>query len=515
MQDQILTNLSKIADLKVISRTSVLGYRNRDKCPSARQISRALGVTYLLEGSVRREGSRVRLSAQLIDAAHDRNVWAETYDRDLANGLSIENEVAGVIAGKLQAQLSGQEKAALDEPPTRDFAAYELYLHAKELMYNFDPNTSKWEPLYEAARLLDEATARDPDFFAAWCLLTNVHGNLLFFNADPTPTARTALAEKSLANAQRLRPDSGDTHLTAAIYYYNIHDSAHGRPHLALARQMLPNNWRVLFVTAITGMIDGRWAESLAAMEKARILNPLHLGTLNMLSIIYGSLRRYDDAKRVMEEAIAAGISPDYFAMRHATTVQNQTGDASEYHAAFRHLAGQGEPSERTAILQWDTAMRDRDYDEAARVVAADPRPEFRIGTRVILPRASLTAAIAYARGDLTAARKDYASSRPVYEEAIRRRPDDAEAWMMLGDLDARLGRKEDALREALRATALCPISRDASQGPKMAQTLGLGLRRGRRKGTGAGMFGIVGKRAGRVRLRVFEEAPGFRRLPR
>ncbi len=472
VQDEILTDLARIADLKVISRTSVLSYRDPAKRPPARDIAHALGVSYLLEGSVQRQGGRVRLSAQLIDATHDRHVWADTYDRDLADVFSIQSEVADTIAGKLQAQFSGKEKAIIDQPPTHDFAAYELYLHAKDLMYNWDPNTAKWDTLHEAERLLDEATTRDPDFYAAWCLLTNIHGNLLFFNADPTPTARTALAERSLENARRLRPDAGETHLAAAIYHYNIHDPAHGRPELDVARQKLPNNWRVLFVTGTTGMIDGRWAESAAAMEKARTLNPRHLPTLDMLTIIYGALRRYEDAKRVAEDAIAAGINPDYFAMRHAIIVQNQTGDTTELHAVFRRLAGQGEPSERTLIVRWDTALRDRDFDEAARVVAADPRKEYFVRTTIVMPRSTLTGNIAFMRGDLAAARKDYETVRPVFEEAIRRRPTDATSWMMLADLDARLGRKADALREGQQSVALLPISRDASEGPKLATSL-------------------------------------------
>ena len=223
-------------------------------------------------------------------------------------------------------------------------------------MYNFDSNTSKWEPLYEAARLLDEATARDPDFFDAWYLLTDVQGSLLFYNADPTPTARMALAEAALANVRRLRPDAGETHLAAATYFYHIRLSDKARPELDLARRLMPNNWNVLYTTALTSKVAGRWGDALAAIQEARVLNPRYLGTLIQVSIIYGALRRYEEAERVAEDASAAGIGVDYFTMRHATLVHNQTGDTSEYHAVFRRLAGQGQPTERTLLIRYDIA---------------------------------------------------------------------------------------------------------------------------------------------------------------
>ena len=203
------------------------------------------------------------------------------------------------------------------------------------------------------------------------------------------------------------------------------------------------------------------------------MLNPRHLGTLIQVSIIYDALRRYDEAERVCKDAIAAGIGVDYFTMRHATLVHNQTGDTSEYHAVFRHLAGQGQPTERVLLIRFDIALRDRDFDEAARVLAADSRQEFIGGTHSIYPSSLLAGWIAYDRGDLVAARKDYEAARPVFEEAIRKRPEDAESWSTLADMDARLERKEDALSEAQRAATLLPISRDAVQGSRMAPGIG------------------------------------------
>ncbi len=472
VQDEILTDLARIAELKVISRNSVLGYADPAKRPPAREIGRALGVAYLLEGGVQRTGNRVRLSARLIDAAHDRHVWADTYDRDLTDVFSIQSEVANTIAGKLQAQLSRLEKAVIDEPPTHDLAAYELYLHAKELIYNFDPNTSNWDTMREAARLLEEATTRDPDFYEAWCLLTNTYGNMLHFSIDPAPATRTLQAEKALATIRRLRPDSGETHLAAALYFYNVGKSDQGRPELALAREKLPNNARVLYVTGSTGLIDNHRAEALVAMQRSRALNPRHVGTLSILMIMYSELRRYEEAKRVADEAIAAGINPDYFKLQHAMAVQNETGDTAEEHAVFRLQLSGVIPGGQDTVLEWFTALLDRDFDEAARVLAADPRPEFVARGRVIEPRAFLTGCTAYARGDLAAARQDFETVRPVYETAVRNRPEDPEAWMALADLDARLGREDDALREGWRCVALVPISRNGGAGPTKYQDL-------------------------------------------
>jgi TolB-like protein len=208
VQDEIRTDLAKIADLKVISRTSVMQYKNT-ATRNLPEIAQALKVAHILEGSVQRSANRVRVSAQLIDARNDTHVWAETYDRDLADVFAIQSEIAQKIADQLQAKLSPTEKSAMNERPTSDMVAYDLYLRAKELIYDSDANPFRQrENLFKAVQLLDQAVARDPAFLLAHCQLAYAHDLIYLYNFDHTET-RLALAETSVRTAVRLQPDSG------------------------------------------------------------------------------------------------------------------------------------------------------------------------------------------------------------------------------------------------------------------------------------------------------------------
>src|SRR5216110_3523304 len=182
VQDEILTDLARIADLKVISRTSVMQYRTGAK-RNLRQIGNELGVAHVVEGSVQRAGNRVRVNAQMIDARTDAHLWAQTYDRDLADVFAIQSEIAVHIATQLQAKLSPKAKSAIEERPTKDLAAYDLYVRAKLLVMNPLIDGARLE---EAARLLDQAIARDPDFFLAYCLIAEAHSRL-YSIFDHTP----------------------------------------------------------------------------------------------------------------------------------------------------------------------------------------------------------------------------------------------------------------------------------------------------------------------------------------
>src|SRR4029079_11108328 len=193
VQDEILTGLSRVADLKVISRTSVIQYKTGAK-RNLREIGAALGVAHVLEGSVQRAGGRVRVNAQLIDARTDSHLWAERYDRDVADVFAIESEVAGKIVEQLQAKISPSEKAAIEQKPTADLAAYDLYVRAKTLITSAVFSTPQAESLSEAVRLLNEAIERDPSFALAYYQLAHSHDIIYFAGTDHTP-ARLALAD--------------------------------------------------------------------------------------------------------------------------------------------------------------------------------------------------------------------------------------------------------------------------------------------------------------------------------
>src|SRR5262249_30583638 len=245
VQDEILTDLAKIADLKVTSRTSVMQFKNKDAL-NISEIAQALKVSHVLEGTVQRSGNRVRVSAQLIDARNDSHIWAEKYERELADVFAIQSEIAQAIADHLQAKLSPKEKSAINERPTSDIVAYDLYLRAKELIYEGEVSPSRQrENLFEAVQLLGQAVARDPTFVLAYCQLAGAHDLIYFFNYDHTVN-RLKLAEASIGNAVRLQPDAGQTHLAQAIHsYFGYLDYDRARGELTKAQRSLPNDTQV------------------------------------------------------------------------------------------------------------------------------------------------------------------------------------------------------------------------------------------------------------------------------
>src|SRR6185437_15898611 len=197
VQDEILTDLAKIADLKVISRTSVMQYKS-GVARNLRKIGEELGVAHVVEGSVQRAANKIRVNAQLIDARNDAHLWAQTYDRDLADVFAIQSEIAKAIADQLQAKLSPNEKKAIEQPPTTDLAAFDLYSRAKSLLLTTRFSATREPDLRKAIELLDEAVKRDPSFFDAYCQLAYAHEELYAISGfDHTP-ARLALAEAAV-----------------------------------------------------------------------------------------------------------------------------------------------------------------------------------------------------------------------------------------------------------------------------------------------------------------------------
>src|SRR5262245_61268045 len=219
VQDEILTDLAKIADLKDISRTSVLQYKS-GVARNLREVAQQLGVANVVEGSVQRSGNKVRVNAQLIDARNDAHLWAQTYGRNLDDVFAIQSEIAKAIADQLQAKLSPNEKKAIEQPPTTDLAAFDLYSRAKSLLLTANFSATVDLDMQKAIDLLDEAVKRDPSFFDAYCQLARAHEFLYAVTESDHTPARLALAEAALQAAARLRQDAGETHLARANYLY-------------------------------------------------------------------------------------------------------------------------------------------------------------------------------------------------------------------------------------------------------------------------------------------------------
>jgi TolB-like protein len=234
VQDEILSDLAKIADLKVISRTSVMQYKS-GIARNLRKIGEELGVAHVVEGSVQRSANKIRVIAQLIDARNDAHLWAQTYDRDLADVFAIQSEIAKAIADQLQAKLSPTEKKAIEQPPTTDLAAFDLYSRAKSLLLTANFSATNEPDVRKAIELLDEAVKRDPSFFDAYCQLAYAHESLYAISGSDHTPARLTLVEDAVQAATRLRPDAAETHLARA------HISTSGR-----ATMPAPSpNWRL------------------------------------------------------------------------------------------------------------------------------------------------------------------------------------------------------------------------------------------------------------------------------
>ncbi len=290
VQDEILTDLSKIADLKVISHTSVMQYKTGTP-RNLREIGQQLGVAHVVEGSVQRAANKVRVNAQLIDARTDAHLWAQTYDRDLADVFAIQSEIATAIADQLQAKLSPNEKKAIEQPPTTDLAAFDLYSRAKSLLLTAGASATINPDLRKAIELLDEAVKRDPSFFDAYCQLAYAHEYIYAVSGiDHTP-ARLALAESAMQAATRLRPDAAETYLARAQYlYYGLRDYAGALAELEIARRELPNDPRLFELTGYILRRRGQQEEGLQNLERAVELDPRNFFTLQQIAVSYQGL---------------------------------------------------------------------------------------------------------------------------------------------------------------------------------------------------------------------------------
>src|SRR5438093_695635 len=298
VQNEILTGLAKIADLKVISRTSVMVYKAGNP-RNLREIGQQLGVAHVLEGSVQRAGGKVRVNAQLIDARTDKHLWAQSYDRALADVFAIETEVAQAIANELQAKLSAIEKASVEERPTQDLVAYDFYVRAVSMIYNAQVPFVETNPS-EAVELLNKAVARDPNFFLAYCQLAFAHDLI-----GNTPE-RLALAKSAIDSAFRLRPDSGEAHLALAWHlYWGYLDYDRARAALARAQQSLPNNPRVYELAGSMERSQRRWVDATHNLERACELDPRNHPYLINLGSMYLWLHDYDQHTKIMDRIVA------------------------------------------------------------------------------------------------------------------------------------------------------------------------------------------------------------------
>ena len=472
VQDEILTGLAKVADLKVISRTSTMQYKVGVE-RNLREIAKALGVAHVLEGSVQRAGGRVRVSAQLIEARTDSHLWAERYDRDVADVFAIESELAGKIVAQLKSKLSPEEKAAIEERPTADLAAYDLYAHAKSLIANALLSEMS-KDLFEAVRLLGEAVKRDPSFFLAYYELAHAHDLIYQSGFDHTP-ARLALADGAIQSLRRLRPDTGETHLALAKHlYWGYLDYDRARQEVTSAEQALPNNADAFVLAAYIDRRQGRWAESTRNFERASELDPRNVAILQQLSLNYENLRRYADLAAMLDRALT--IAPTSVALRtqRAGVALNSHADPKPLHTTIQAILAENPNAAPLLADQWlPLALYERDPATAERALATMP-PGGCYDAGIPFPNTWCEGLAARMRGDQPAARAAFINAQKELEKMLHDQPDYAEALCALGVIDASLGNKEDAIREGRRAVKLMPVSKNSIEGPLLIKYLAL-----------------------------------------
>jgi len=471
VQGEILSHLAKVADLKVIGRTSVMKYGAHADL-DLKKISDALGVKYFLEGRVQRSGSRVRVTAELINGFTGSQLWADTYDRGLADVFAIQTEIAERIVSQLEAKFTPEEKAEIEVRPTTDLAAYELYVRAKGMIARVAFESSSIEDLREAAALLTDATTRDPSFFLAFCQLASAHDQIFFYGLDAT-AERLALAQAAVDAAIRLRPDFGETHLaTAGHYYFGYRDYERARAELALAERKLPND---PFPIAMNGYIDrrqGRWDISTEYLRRAVELDPRNLVFLKQLALSYNLLHRYPDMRMILDRALA--IAPDDPALQVQRAVIDLDAEANTapLHQAIEKILATNPNAGPVIASEWLSLARfEGDTDSASRALAVMTEHGGH-EEGLPYPRTWWEGLVARQRNDFEGARNSFAAARAEVANIVASKPDSAEALSVLGMLDAALGDKENAVLEGSRAVELMPSSRDAIVGPLLLQNL-------------------------------------------
>jgi len=477
VQDEILTDLARIADLKVISRTSVMHYRS-GIARNLREIGEQLGVAHVLEGSVQRAGNRVRVNAQLVDARTDRHLWAQTYDRDLADVFAIQSEIAKTIADQLRAKLSPREKTAIERPPTSDISAFDLYARAKDLLLTAGEGGAGKADSLQAVDLLNQAIARDPSFFQAYCRLAEAHDGLYSGGHDHT-SARLALAEAAIAAASRLRPNAGETHLARARNIYQGYRDYNGAlAELELARQTLPNDSRVFELTGyIQRRQPGRYEEATRTLERAIDLDPRNVVVLQQVAAFnYCRLRRYTDAKSAWDRLLA--ITPDDVSAKaeRAMVDLEWKGDTRPLHQMIDAIRATNPAAVQRIAEGWIIcALAERDAASANNaLIASGENPITLSNENVLFNRPFVEGVIArMTKGDAKA-RSAFTAARAEQEKIVQAQPNYGPALCILGLIDAGLGRKEEALREGRRAVELLPVEKDAPEGVDMVKYLAM-----------------------------------------
>ena len=471
VQDQILTNLARVSDLKVISHTSVRQYKTGAE-RNIREIGKQLGVAYIMEGSVQRARDRLRINAELIDARNDSHIWAETYDRSAADLFAIQSELAQSIATQLKAKLSPQQKAEIEEKPTQDLDAFELYLQAKTIIDSYINATDVRAALLQAVKSLDEASKRDPNFVSAYCYSARANDLLFFFDLDPTPE-RISLAETAVNSALRLRPDSAEAHFARADYLFRcLRDYDRALEELAIARPGLPNSTPFFILSGYINRRRNHFPEAERDFSTAFALDPRNPNAYNLLADTYVLERRFPEAVHVYDNVLAAGETVPIVRFRRAGSILYGTGDTGPMRDILEKFPGMEFAGGQTPVRCW-MAMLDHDYAQAEKFLADSSRKDFQdVDFSFYFPKSWYEAMIAREKGDSVRAASAFRECREILAQRLIIKPEHARTIAALAQVDAGLGNKELAVREAQHAIDLVPSSKDIYDGALVLEGL-------------------------------------------
>lgn len=460
IQDDVLTNLAKISALRVVSRTSVLPYRGQSH--NIREIGKALNVASVLEGSVRREGKRVRINVQLIDTSNDNHLWAQVYDRELTDLFAVQSELAQEIAGALKATLAPGEQERIVRKPTENGDAYLLYQEAHEIFSRPDRHH---DDLARVEELYEKAIQLDPNFALAQARLSHVE-SWIFYAVEPLP-ARAEKARAAAADALRLQPDLPESHLAMGyVHYYINRDYEAALKELAIARGGLPNDPGIYRAMAAIQRRQGKWEESNASYAKAVSLDPRDPILLENMGMNYLAVRDYATAARIFDRAIKA--APETFTIRElrARTELYSKGDLRLMQSLLASWPENIDPNGTITLSRYNLKMYERKFDELLGILQRSPAEKSRGETSAPISKEFLAATVYAAMKDETRARENFAAARAKAEKAVQESPEDGPRHALLGLIDAGLGRCDEAKAEAKRAVDLLPESKDAFDGP-------------------------------------------------